>query len=125
VRQTRGVGTLLAVARSPIAAAISRPDAGYRPFIALLALLVLMGIARLSFGPRRRGAKLPPGSRRVVDLGLLVPLRTLPTSDDAELLRSRLRDNGVRASVSVETHGYVVLVFRHDEPRAREILQSQ
>lgn len=108
-----------------MAAGITRPDAGYRPFIALIALLVLMGIARLSFGPRGRNAKLPPGSRRVVDLGLLVPLRTLPTAEDAEQLRARLRENGVRASVSTEAHGYVVLVFRNDEPRAREILQSQ
>jgi hypothetical protein len=119
------VGTFLAVARTPLAAGITRPDAGYRPFIALIALLVLMAIARLSFGPRRRGAPLPPGSRRVVDLGLLVPLRTLPTAIDAEQLRARLRENGVRASVSTETHGYVVLVFRTDEARAREILQSQ
>jgi hypothetical protein len=119
------VGTFLAVARSPLAAGITRPDGGYRPFIALIALLVLMAIARLSFGPRRRGAQPPPGSRRVVDLGLLVPLRTLPTALDAEQLRARLRENGVRASVSTEVHGYVVLVFRSDEARAREILQSQ
>jgi hypothetical protein len=83
-----------------------------------------MGIARLSFGPRRRGARLPPGSRTIADLGLLVPLRTLPTRPDAEQLRQRLLEHQLRASISAEQNGYVVLVFRSDHERANDLLQS-
>jgi hypothetical protein len=113
------------VAASQLADVSARADAGYRPFIAILALLVLMGIARLSFGPRRRGARLPTGSKVIADLGLLVPLRTVPSRPDAEQLRERLRENDVRASISAEHDGFVVLVFRADEERARALLQSQ
>jgi hypothetical protein len=123
------VGTLLAVAQHQftrhIAAGVSRPDGGYRPCIALIALVLLMAIARLGFGPRRPGQRLPPGSRTVADLGLLVPLRSFATLPDAEKLRDLLRENGVRASVSAEDSGFVVLVFQTDQPTARRLLQAQ
>jgi hypothetical protein len=120
------VGTFAAVQLSVAHADISaRADAGYRPFIAIVALLALMAIARLSFGPRRRGARLPSGSRTIADLGLLVPLGKLTDRVDAELLRDRLQNNGVRASISAEHDGFIVLVFRTDEGRARALMQSQ
>jgi hypothetical protein len=117
------VGTLAAVA-SLQADVSARADAGYRPFMAIAALLLLMAIARVSFGPRRRGAKLPPGSRTVADLGLLVAVSKTSTRSDADALRDRLREHDVRASVSAEHDGFVVLVFLADQVKARDLLQS-
>ncbi len=58
------------------------------------------------------------------DYGLLVPVSTVRTRDDALMLRELLREAGIRANVSEgELPGeQVVLVFRSDATRAKQLV---
>jgi hypothetical protein len=58
------------------------------------------------------------------DYGLLVPVASVRTADDAEMLRSVLRDAGIRCTVSADGEGAEVLVFRADALRAKDLVSS-
>lgn len=101
------------------------------PMAALLALGVIVLICRWVFstGHRddrtaRRLAAATASARARGDYGLLVPVASAPTSAQAEQLRVRLRDAGVRCTVAAgELPGTsAVLVFRADADRARALV---
>jgi hypothetical protein len=92
------------------------------PLIALCALGVIILICRWVFSP---GDRTSPGAPRYDgDFGLLVPVATVRTRDDSQLLRELLRAEGIRSTVSAVDGGYGVLVFRADAPRARDLVRS-
>lgn len=95
--------------------------------VALVALLAIVLICRWVFSTSHRDSR---ASQRVAkarargDYGLLVPVATAPTADDAEVLRGVLRDAGIRATVAAgQVAGErIVLVFRTDADRARSLV---
>lgn len=99
------------------------------PLVTAGALLVIILICRWVFSTSERDARaarrtaLAAGSSRR-DFGLLVPVATVRTSDDAEMLRGVLRDAGIRCTVSPGDAGAEVLVFRADALRARDLVRS-
>jgi hypothetical protein len=82
------------------------------PLVGLVALVVLVTAAALA------------AAQAEGDFGLLVPVATVRTHEDAELLQSLLEAGGIRATVSPgERPGdRVVLVFRRDEAVARTLV---
>ncbi len=101
-------------------------DTALGPLTALVALGVLVLLCRWVFSTgdrdrrtaRRRAAALSRG-----DYGLLVPVATARTAEDAELLRSVLAGQSIRATVTTGDHGErTVLVFRRDQDRARQLV---
>jgi len=97
--------------------------------VAMGAIVVLMLICRWVFstsGRDERTARRLERLRSQGDYGLLVPVATVRTQDDAELLRGVLRDGGIRGTVAPgEQPGErVVLVFRADAERARTLVSS-
>ena len=58
------------------------------------------------------------------DYGLLVAVAAPPTFVEGELLRRRLEDGGVRATLAPTTEGPRVFVFPADEPAARDLLRT-
>jgi len=85
--------------------------------VGVLSLLLRWGWSRGSSvvaGRARAGA---PG-----DYGLLVPVAEPGTFVEAEALRRRLEQEGLRATLAPTTEGPRVLVFPRDEHVARSIL---
>jgi hypothetical protein len=98
------------------------------PAAALLALGVIVLICRWVFSTtpreqrqeRRRAALLAKG-----DYGLLVPVATARTAEDAAMLRDLLREAGVRCTVTDGDPGtWQLLVFRSDAERASALVRS-
>lgn len=94
------------------------------PLVALFVVGLLMLLLRWTF---KRGHSLvasPPRAGGEQDYGLLVPVAAPPTFVEAELLRSRLVDHGVRATLAPTTDGPRVLVFAEEERAARAVLRG-
>lgn len=95
--------------------------------MALAALFVVIMICRWVFSTTdrdQRAAKRLQKARSRGDYGLLVPVATVRTQDDAVLLREVLRDAGIRGTIA---DGSVpgeraVLVFHADADRARVLV---
>ena len=99
------------------------------PLVACAALLVILLMCRWVFSTKDRDRR---AARRVhiaspsrsADYGLLVPIATVKTRDDAEMLRGVLRGAGIRCTVAADATGADVLVFRADALRARDLVSS-
>ncbi|MCW2715997.1 MAG: hypothetical protein JWN88_3044 [Frankiales bacterium] len=99
------------------------------PLIAAAALVVLILICRWVFatdGRDERTARRLAKMQSQGDYGLLAPVATTRTSADAAMLRSVLAEAGIRCTVSVDAGGagHVVLVFRDDALRARQLVST-
>ncbi len=95
------------------------------PLVAVAALVLLLLICRWVFSTDQRDDRTARRLERLAgagDYGLLVPISTVRTRDDALMLGSVLREAGIRASVSHDAAVFVVLVFRADAPRARQLV---
>ena len=96
------------------------------PLVALAALGVIVLMCRWVFSTsdrdRRNARRLTTAaaSRGGGDYGLLVPVSTARTADDAEMLSGLLRDAGIRCTVA----GDEVMVFPTDAARARDLVSS-
>ena len=102
-------------------------DTAGGPLIALVALVVVILICRWVFSTSdrdKRAAERLRKARSRGDYGLLVPVATVRTEDDAVLLRDVLREAGIRETVADGTAPgeRVVLVFRADADRARSLV---
>lgn len=88
------------------------------PLAALFALLIVVLIMRWVFAAPSRPvrAAVPRG-----DYGLLVPVATARSDEDAARLRDVLQDAGIRCTVGDEGQ---LLVFRADAGRASELVRS-
>ena len=97
------------------------------PLVAAGALGVIMLICRWVFSTDHRDdrtARRLEKARARGDYGLLVPITRVRTVEDAEMLRSLLRDAGIRATVAEQREGTDLLVFRGDALRARDLVSS-
>lgn len=95
------------------------------PLVAVAALGLLLLICRWVFATDHRDDRTARRLERLAsagDYGLLVPISTVRTRDDALMLRSVLGEAGIRASVSQDGAAHVVLVFRADATRARQLV---
>ncbi len=98
-------------------------------FVAVGAMVVLVLLCRWVFstGIRdERAARRLEKARSRGDYGLLVPVVTARTDEDARLLRAVLADAGIRGTVAdgEQPGELVVLVFRADADRARTLVSS-
>ena len=98
------------------------------PLIAFGALGVILLLCRWVFSTSDRDRRTAQRAARPgdagADYGLLVPVAAVRTSDDAEMLRSLLREAGIRCTVVERDGGAEVLVFAADADRARDLVSS-
>ena len=94
------------------------------PLVAVAALGVIILMCRWVFAPPKARAATLPAPARGGDYGLLVPIATVRTGEDAAMLRALLRDAGIRCTVAADADGADVLVFRADALRARDLVRS-
>ena len=101
----------------------------FGPLVAVLALGVIVLICRWVFSTSHRDDRT---ARRLAalasrgDYGLLVPITTTRTADDAAMLRGVLQDAGIRCTtgLAADGGGTELLVFRADAGRARQLVRS-
>ncbi len=89
-----------------------------------LVLMVLLGLMlRWTFGTGRNqpGPRIPDPDDPTGD-GLLEEVSRVPTDTAAAVLRGRLREAGIRATVARDGAAYRLLVFPADVPNARVVL---
>ena len=101
------------------------------PLVTVAALGVIVLMCRWVFSTShrdertaRRTAAAASAAGRRGDFGLLVPVATVRTAADAEMLRAVLKDAGIRCTVAADSNGAEVLVFRADEVRAKDLVSS-
>jgi hypothetical protein len=90
------------------------------PLMVLAVLGVLVVLLRWTFGGRRRSlvARQPaPGPEE--EYGLLVSIAAPGTYAEGEMLRRRLEERSIRATLAQTKNGPRLMVFPPDEERAR------
>jgi hypothetical protein len=101
----------------------------FGPVMALVVVGALGLVLRWAFGPTP-GQRRPAATEQQLsqqardDFGLLVPVSSPPTMIEAELIRRRLLDHGLRATATLTSAGPRVLVFPADEQIALAVLRS-
>ncbi len=100
------------------------------PVAALVAVGVLILASRWAFGSSRRPSA-PRQPAGPPDYGLLLPVATVRSREDASMLRELLAEAGIRGTVApaASTRGrpatdFQLLVFPATAARARELLAS-
>lgn len=100
------------------------------PAVALFAFGVIVLLCRWTFSTARRDERAEhrraQAPRTAGDFGLLVPVATARTPEDAALLRDVLAGEGIRCTVTEgeRPDQVVVLVFRADAARAGRLVSS-
>lgn len=99
-------------------------SAFYGPFVAVVAVAVLVLLLRWTFGRGRSIVSRPARRGAEGEYGLLVPVASPGSFVEAELIRARLVAAGVRATLAPTTSGPRVMVFATHERVARALLQE-
>ena len=94
------------------------------PLIALGVVGVLTLLLRWAFSSGHSLVERRPEAGLPEQYGLLVAVAEPPTFVEAEVLRRRLADAGLRATLAPTTQGPRVLVFPEDAKAARLVLRS-
>lgn len=97
----------------------------FGPLVALVAVLVLVLLLRWTFSRGRSLVQRRPEAGAETDYGLLTPVASPDTFVEAEMLRRRLLDHGIRATLAPTTEGPRVMVFPADAPLAGEVLRNR
>ena len=96
----------------------------FGPLVAATLIAVLAVLLRWAF---RRGSSVvaaPPRRGGADEYGLLVPVCSPPTYVEGEMIRRRLEDHGVRATLTTTLDGPRVMVWPADADRARAMIAS-
>lgn len=94
------------------------------PVVAAAALGIITLICRWVFSTDHREDRTARRVEKALatrDYGLLVPLTTVRTREDAEMLRDLLAEAGIRVNISDELE---LLVFSKDATRARALVAA-
>jgi hypothetical protein len=120
--------------RAPLADAAARRETdevlwgsysfAFGPVLALGVVGVLALLLRWAFSSGRSVVERRPTVGRPGEYGLLVPVAEPPTFVEAEIMRRRLAEAGLRATLAPTTDGPRVLVFPEDVKAARVVLRS-
>lgn len=96
----------------------------FGPLMSLAALLLLVLLLRWTFSRGRSVVqqRSKPGTEQ--EYGMLVPVAAPATFVEAELIRQRLVEHRIRATLAPTTNGPRVMVFPKDEDRAREVVRA-
>jgi hypothetical protein len=99
------------------------------PAVAFAALVVIVLICRWVFSTKvrdERVARRRAAAQASGDFGLLVPVASTRSPEDAARLRARLVSAGIRCTVADgdASGGRLLLVFRGDAQRASDLVRS-
>lgn len=97
------------------------------PVLGFLVVAILLGLSRWTFGSGRSRRASPAVAAGPPDFGLLVPVATVASPEDAERLRALLADHAIRGTVATtqDEDRVQVLVFRDQALTARDLLLTR
>ena len=95
------------------------------PIIAFAGLGILILLLRWAFSRGGSVVAAPARPGTPDEYGLLIPVASPPTYIEGEMLRRRLEDAGVKATLAQTVDGPRVMVWPADESTARKILTRQ
>ena len=96
----------------------------FGPLVALVVVLVLSVLLRWTFSRGRSLVERPAAPGGEEEYGLLTAVAAPSTFVEAELLRRRLLEHGIRATLAPTTDGPRVMVFPSDVGIAQEVLRT-
>ncbi len=96
----------------------------FGPIAAFAAVGVLVLLLRWAFGSNRSLVEKRARSGDPEQYGLLVRVAAPPTFVEAEMMRRRLLDAGLRATLAPTTQGPAVMVFPEDVKAAKLVLRA-
>ncbi len=96
----------------------------FGPVVALGLVLVLVLLLRWTFSRGRSLVSRRPARGGEDEYGLLTPVARPATFVEAEMLRQRLLEHGIRATLAPTTQGPRVMVFPADAAIAGEVLRA-
>lgn len=94
----------------------------FGPLVALLLIAGFILILKWAFGRKESVVAAPASAGSEGEYGLLLPVASPGTYIEGEVLRRRLEDLGIRATLATTVDGPRVLVWPDDERRARQAL---
>lgn len=97
----------------------------FGPLMAFLTLGVIVLLMRWTFSRGHSLVERRPQPGPESSYGLLVSIASPSTYVEGEMLRLRLTDAGLRATLASTTDGPRLMVFRDDEATARRLLASR
>jgi hypothetical protein len=110
------------------------PPTAFDPVISVIGVLVVVAVlsllARWAFSPApRKSVRRQLRESDPDDFGLLTPVATAPTREDAEMLRDVLVNNGIRCTLAPaggnRRRAMHVLVFLGDADRAKNVVGTR
>jgi hypothetical protein len=93
--------------------------------LAFLVVGILVLLLRWAFGGNRSLVERRARSGGVQEYGLLVRVAAPDTFVEAEVLRRRLEEAGLRATLAPTTEGPAVMVFPQDASAAHRVLDGR
>ena len=97
----------------------------YGPLVGLVGLAVIILLMRWTFSRGRSLVERHSPAGDPSDYGLLQMVASPPTFIEAELIRRRLLEHNIRATLAPTTEGPRIMVFPADAAIARTVLASQ
>lgn len=97
----------------------------FGPLLALVAVGVIIVLLRWAFSTGHSVVERRPRAGTEDEYGLLVTVAAPRTFIEAEMLRRRLTDSGVRATLAPTVQGPRVMVFPKDASIARALLEPR
>lgn len=92
------------------------------PAVIVLVIVALALVLRWAFSPGGSLIARPSRPGRPDDYGLLVPVAAPGSYIEGEIIRRRLEEAGLRATLAMTEDGPRVLVFPADQARAERVL---
>ncbi len=97
----------------------------YGPVVALVAIALLALGARRASGGRASLIERPSRAGAPEEYGLMIPVASPSSADEAARVAARLESAGVPGRVVDTVEGRRVMVWAHDVPRARRALDDR
>ena len=95
------------------------------PVLAFAGLGILILLLRWAFSRGHSVVAAPPKRGKAQDYGLLIPIAQPGTYVEGEIVRRRLEDAGIRATLAQTLEGARVMVWPADADAARECLSRR
>lgn len=94
----------------------------YGPIVALLGIGVLILVLRWGWQKNQSLIAKPVKRGAMTDYGMLVSCAKSNTVIEAEILKQKLLDHGIQATVALTNEGPRVMVWPEDQERATRVL---
>jgi len=94
----------------------------FGPLVGLLVIGIMIVILRWAFARGKSVVERPAQNGSPNEYGMLIPIASPADYIQGEILRRRLADSGIKATLATTTEGPRILIWPGDEKRAQSLL---